>query len=136
MKTLKEIKDVKVEVYYNFHLQLWSVRDRKTRRVIGHAENVCLSHCTFKVSQAGRERVLREGRKNVHAFVQGNLRNDLLVSDSFDPLRSAKRIGYNPYRVDNFCYLDKSGIPDASQPIESAKLVTLIAVHRSVWARA
>lgn len=62
-----------VEVYRNLHNGKLSVRDRKTKRVLAHCDEVTLAGVAFKVSQAGRERVLREGRKNVHAFACGKL---------------------------------------------------------------
>ena len=62
-----------VEVYRNLHNGKLSVRDRKTKRVVAHVDNITLAGVCFRVSQAGRERVLREGRKNVHAFVSGKV---------------------------------------------------------------
>jgi hypothetical protein len=63
----------KVRCYWNLHRHCWSVQDARTRKVIGHAAKVLLRDVTFTVSAAGRERVLREGRKNVHAFACGTL---------------------------------------------------------------
>lgn len=40
-------------------------------RVVAHAKGVALDDARTIVSQAGRERVLREGRKNVHAYIEG-----------------------------------------------------------------
>ena len=62
-----------VEVYRNLHNGKLSVRDHKTKRVIAHCDEVTLAGVVFKVSQAGRERVLRERKKNVHAVVMGKL---------------------------------------------------------------
>lgn len=62
-----------VEVYRNLHNGKLSVRDRKTHLVIGHVDYITLCCVRFRVSQAGRERVLRERRKNVHAFVVGKI---------------------------------------------------------------
>lgn len=42
-------------------------------RVVGHTHGLLLEDCQFVVSQAGRNRVLKEKRKNVHAGVVGNL---------------------------------------------------------------
>ena len=64
---------MKVAVYYNLHTKRWSIRalqgDHKNC-VIGHADGVLLEDASTHVSAAGRERVRREGRKNV----QGTLR--------------------------------------------------------------
>lgn len=62
-----------VEVYRNLHNGKFSVRDHKTKRVLAHCDEVTLAGAVFKVSQAGRERVLRERKKNVHAVVMGKL---------------------------------------------------------------
>lgn len=67
---------MRVEVYYNLHSGRWSVRalDGEHRgRVVAHAAQVTISDAEFAVSEAGRQRVIREQRKNVHAFVRGEL---------------------------------------------------------------
>ena len=64
---------MRVEIYRNLHNGKLSIRDAKTKQVIGHAARVYLHQAEFKVSQAGRKRVLREKRKNVHAVVNGVL---------------------------------------------------------------
>lgn len=67
---------MKVFVYFNLHRKLWSVKalDGKARgKVIAHCERVIVRGASFKVSEAGRQRVLREGRKNVHAGIVGEL---------------------------------------------------------------
>lgn len=62
-----------VRCYYNLHKKVWSVQDYSTRRLLGHATKVNLVDVKFQVSEAGRQRVLKTGRKNVHAFVTGVL---------------------------------------------------------------
>ncbi len=62
---------MRVYVYFNLHRKCFSIKALEGAmkgRVIAHRDNVLLFHTTFKVSQAGRERVIREKRKNVHAF--------------------------------------------------------------------
>ena len=67
------LTDKSVYVYFNLHKKLWSVKSRKTRHVLFHAAVVLLYDCQFKVRQAGRKRVLKEKRKNVHAGISGEL---------------------------------------------------------------
>jgi hypothetical protein len=67
------LTDKSVYVYFQWHKKLWSVRSRKTGRVLYHAAVVLLYDCEFKVSKAGRKRVLKEKRKNVHAGIAGEL---------------------------------------------------------------
>lgn len=67
---------MKVFVYWNLHKSVWSVKALEgpdKGRVIGRKRNVLLADVTGKVSEAGRQRVLREGRKNVHAGLVGTL---------------------------------------------------------------
>lgn len=74
------------------------MRDVKTRKVIFHFDALLLTDVTFKVSQAGRERVLREQRKNVHAGVEGLLMDNPPL-DWFD---CKERVRYNPYEAAYF----------------------------------
>lgn len=57
------------DIYWNSHKGLFSVREKG--KVIGHAERVLIDEPQFVVSEAGRQRVLASGQKNVHAFVRG-----------------------------------------------------------------
>ena len=88
----------KVRVYYNLYRKIWSIQDIKTRKVIGRSAFLRLANVEFKVSQAGRERVLRERKKNVHAFAIGTV-EDFSTSglkDTFDIVM------YNPYKYETF----------------------------------
>lgn len=64
----------KVEVYKNLHNGKWSLRDANTKHVLGHADKVLLYGVTPKIGGAGRNRVLRTGHKNVHAYLVGVVR--------------------------------------------------------------
>ena len=87
----------KVEVYWNLHRNVYSVRARTGKKrgcVIAHVEDFTLNNVTFAVSQAGRARVLAEGRKNVHAFVRGEWAGPTEVK--------MWRVTYNPYKYETF----------------------------------
>jgi len=100
---------MRVFIYWNIRKKCWSVRDCKTRKVIHHLEFLALSDCTFKVSEAGRQRVIREQRKNVHFGVEGTL------IDMFTPLvKLGRQVRYNPYKQSTFTSDDK--------PVSSANL--------------
>ena len=91
---------MKVFVYFNLHKKVFSVRAMEGEnkgRVIAHTTTVELRDAVFKVSQAGRERVLKEKRKNVHAGVQGQW-----VAWSGDNVDDLDAVTYNPYRYDSF----------------------------------
>lgn len=60
-----------VEVYVNRPKRCLSVRNAKTRKLIGHATSIVLEDAIFKVSQKGRERVRRTRQRSVHAVVRG-----------------------------------------------------------------
>lgn len=55
----------------------------------------------FWVSEAGRQRVLREERKNVHAKIRG-----LYRASETPELANARRVRYNPYLFETFVYAD------------------------------
>jgi len=62
------MKKAKYYIYRNLHKGGFSVRLRG--RVVDYIDSaaVCMG-VEFKVSRKGRERVLQEGKKNVHAYV-------------------------------------------------------------------
>lgn len=88
-----------VEVYKNLHRDCFSVRQGGIVRF--HTEIVCLKDVTYKVSEAGRQRVLREKRKNVHAFVVGKICHSQEVIKETFPFPAAW-VTYNPYKNDSF----------------------------------
>lgn len=96
---------MKVFVYFNLHRHLWSVRaleGPQKGRVIAHQATVKLANCTLKVSAAGRQRVLKEKTKNVHAGVVGSL-----VAE-FPPECPECNVAvrYNPYLFSSFVFSD------------------------------
>lgn len=94
-----------VQVYYNLHKRMWSVREKSSGHVACHAEYVQLSDVRFVVSTKGRERVLREQRKNVHAWVEGEFVEALTAQ--LAELRGrpeGRAVTYNPYRHATFVY--------------------------------
>ncbi len=106
-----------VFIYRNLHKQCYSVRDEKTRRVGWHGEHVLVKDAIFKVSEAGRQRVLREKRKNVHAGVRGQLvAVDNETMDDGYPVNYEDllfesgwlKIRYNPYEGPSFT---QDGLP-------------------------
>lgn len=103
----------KVKVYFNLHKKLFSVQDFKTRKVIAHVATCQLVNVQFKVSESGRQRVLNERRKNVHAFVIGEF-----VQVQPEDIERRKVI-YNPYLYNSF--VDS----ETKQPVHSASSVIL-----------
>lgn len=110
---LAEHHGKKVKVYFNLHKKLYSIQHEG--KVIAHAKHVAVDNPTFKVSEAGRQRVLKEGQKNVHAFVVGHL--DGHHSDF--ATEGKTRVSYNPRKGSHFV---ESG---TANPIASAKHATM-----------
>lgn len=99
----------KVEVYFNLHKHLFSVKDRATGKVIAHMDWIPLEDVTFHVSEAGRQRVLSEKRKNVHATVRGTV-STVAATDA--PTYLVSTVSYNPYKAAHFTET-RSGLPVA-----------------------
>ena len=88
---------MKVFVYYNLHKDCWSVKALEGKRagcVVAHRTKLRLRDATFKVSEAGRQRVLAEKRKNVHAGVVGQWEP---YTQDYDTA-----VSYNPYKYEHF----------------------------------
>jgi hypothetical protein len=99
-----------VFVYRNLHRDCWSVRSKKTGLVIAHVQGLTLHDAKFKVSEAGRQRVLREQKKNVHAGIEGRLQRH----QSY--LSPASEVTYNPYRAGTFyCRFGERPVTEASE---------------------
>jgi hypothetical protein len=91
---------MRVEVYKNIRTGKYSARSTRTGVVIAREDVIMLKNVTFAVQPAGREKVRKEKKKNVHAFVRGEL-------DVLDPKDFNTPVYYNPYLVDNFMVGDK-----------------------------
>ena len=113
---------IKVFVYFNLHKKCWSLKaleGENKGRVIAHEDFVTLVEATPKVSEAGRQRVLKEKRKNVHAGIVGywdkqtaDMYMENLDLDPWD-------ITYNPYKYKTFVY------SDIKMPFKSAPVVLM-----------
>lgn len=87
----------RVKVYFNLHKKVWSVLHMTPKgwRLWKHMPCLVLRDVTWKVSEAGRQRVIREKRKNVHAFGVGVLCLDTDMPRFDSP--EWKAVRYNPY---------------------------------------
>ena len=91
----------------------------QTGRVLFHANEITLGNVQFKVGKAGRERVLREKRKNVHAGVVGYITDVSLLCQG-------KRVTYDPYKYSSFVLSDKSTIKEAKLALIDASGITAV----------
>ena len=104
-----------VEVYYNLHKKCLSVRKRGL--VIDHVNSILLKNAEFVVQPAGRKRVLKEKRKNVHAYVRG----ERVAVASFDG--KSERITYNPYKHKSFVSVE------TGKPVYKKDIVSIDGRH-------
>jgi len=126
----------RVQCYFNLHKKVWSIRSKDTGKVVAHSTRVDLRNCKFKVGQAGMERVRAEERKNVHAWVEGDLVNvdggtltehgaELGYDVFFDaPWTISTQMGqpqitYNPYKYTSFVDVD------TGEPVYEYEAVTM-----------
>ena len=124
-----EVAPDRVKVYYNLQKDCLSVIDAETGLLYCHAHRVELHDAKFRVQLAGRNRVIKEKRKNVHAYIVGKCHDigevpkeryhlvrgkvesydicqcegtmwcDECVPESAEQFRHAT---YNPYKYDTF----------------------------------
>ena len=97
-----------VRIYFNLRTKTLSLQTKVNGqwKVTAHPFTAYLKNVKFKVSEAGRQRVLQQKRKNVHAWVTGELIEKLPDHGPFDSAR------YNPYELEKFQsngkYIDKA----------------------------
>lgn len=114
---MRQPKSITVDVYRNLHLDgvWWSIR-KTGGKVLMHAQSVYLKNVEFVVSETGRQRVLKEKKKNIHAFARGTL--------VLDPFGQSVKMSlpdfsatYNPYKYSSFMYKDNDLIPLATSSL-------------------
>ena len=91
-----------VKAYRNLHNKKgtgYSVKHKKRNRVMskrGGFQKVVLQDVTFEVSEATRQRTLREGKKYVHAYATGSL---VFMGDYYYSAESQKTESKNSERL-------------------------------------
>ena len=102
---------IRMEAYYNLHKQCLSARPMGGR--VQHYRWLNMRDVTFAVQPAGRAKVLKERRKNVHAFVRGLVdSSQLLESNDWNckpcDMNTLERfydeVRYNPYLYESFVH--------------------------------
>lgn len=106
-----EIPDgTQVRIYRNLTLSLFSVQVMQPKKggkgnhwiVVHHTQHFCLTNVRFHVREGGRQRVLRERQKNVHAFVMGQWINNPVPIEAWG--LKPWEVHYNPYKAPMFFY--------------------------------
>jgi len=124
-------KRLDVEVYFNLHKKLFSVRSCLTGKVFAHVDKVSLVRPKFVVRKSGRDRVRQEGKKNVHAFVKGKLLDPTdasILQGLVSTITQGDAVTYNPYKYDTFVYAD------SKRPVNTADFAVMsvdIATHHT-----
>jgi hypothetical protein len=130
---------MRVFVYWNLHKGLWSVKSLERSypsygKVVARLPIVLLTGAEGKVSEAGRQRVLRERKKNVHAGIVGRWSGQDLryVSGGFDIHKAVEEIGdritYNPYKYDSFVHaVDESPFEGSAYALLTADRAVYVA---------
>ena len=106
----------KVAVYRNLQKNCLSIQSRERENyglIMGYCKSIFIRRPKFIVREKGRLKVLKEGRKNVHAFIVGECPSlkqwswqDRYVTMGGNP---TTKVFYNPYKYSTF--VDKDGNP-------------------------
>jgi hypothetical protein len=96
-------------------------------KVVARKHRLMLSDVTFAVRESGRQRVLRDNRKNVHAFAVGYLidkRGACGIDENGKDL--PVKIGYNPHNDATFMAVVMNvWVKELAKPIRHAQTVLL-----------
>ena len=116
----------KVMCYYDLHRHTFSVTYNGL--VMLKADYLKLNDVEFRVRQGGKQKVRDEKRKNVHAFVIGNLDDycefpcrNIPVPESNDV------VTYNPYKYDSFV------IKTTKEPIYKSNKIEMINIKDKIF---
>tara|TARA_R100000231_G_scaffold26354_1_gene23911 strand:+ start:167 stop:613 length:447 start_codon:yes stop_codon:yes gene_type:complete len=103
---LIQVHPIQYRVYWNRRLKKWSLQNAKTNKVEEHLDYVTLTDATLLVRKGTQERVRKEKKKYVHAFVVGyKVLEDVTTFHNLkdkDFKLDWQGIRYNPYKDDFF----------------------------------
>lgn len=113
--------DVGTKVRVHFHLRkkvfvIVPLEGEFKNKTVLYTDNLSLENVEFRVRESGRQRVLRERQKNIHAFAVGRLQN---FAKEHSLNQSGAYVNYNPYNNNSFV-VEGTDIPVKSA--DSAKL--------------
>ena len=103
--------NAKYYIYWNLHHKCYSVKYRG--KVIKHFHNAVVAVPEFRVSAAGRERVRRERKKVVHAYIVSNYVH--VQRPDFSARQTARIAKYNPYVNESFVDNDGKALYNAHE---------------------
>lgn len=102
----------RADVYWNFHKDTYAIRcmepgHDKYGIVTGYADGVIIDNAEFVVQAAGLKKARETGKRNVHAFVRGDVTyagDDVL--SAVDPTKEWVPFRYRPF-LDKYRDLDR-----------------------------
>jgi len=95
------MKEAKYYIYRNLRTKGFSVRYRG--KVIDRLFTFSAEGVIFKVNELGRQRVIKEKQKNVHAFVVADkYKDEFYPALTFGEIDKLDKITYNPYTDAHF----------------------------------
>lgn len=99
----KEFVGEKVKVYYNLNKKTFSVTHKN--KVVLYADYIKMKDVKFHVREGGRQKVLKDKRKNVHAFIIGELEDYCKFPCNKIPNpKGSEVITYDPYEHKSFVH--------------------------------
>ena len=105
MKIENNYINKKVMVHYNLNKHTFSITYKN--KLITHADHIKLNDVEFRVRPGGRDRVLEDKRKNVHAFVIGTLLEYCKYPCESLPNETNNNIvTYDPYKYSSYVMKD------------------------------
>lgn len=115
-----DIKNLTLFVYRNLNRKgvVFSLKDVKSGLVVDRRNVVVIKNPLFKVSQAGRKRILETRHRVVHAGIKGKVLNKLPIN-----LKGLKKVAftYNPFKYEQFTTKNGKQLFQAKYVILSAE---------------
>lgn len=109
---------MQVRCHRNLNRDCWSIVNPKTGRVIQHTKQVLMNNCRFIVRPGGNRRARAQKRRNVHAYVAGEIATR-------ETWKAGKmwRVRYNPFEVETFVLVKP--YQNSKKPIQASYQVML-----------
>lgn len=114
---------MKVKVYRNLNRKdvcysLLAVAGPHKGLVLGYTHSILLANPEFIISELGRQRVINQQRKNVHAFIVG----DVVGINWFQPRRDRMHIA-NFHEMEDWFKLHSLGTPITYNPYKHGSFI-------------
>ena len=95
-----------IRIYKNLHKNCYSIQEKINGywKVTEYSNSILIKNCTFKIYESGRQRVIKEKIKNVHAYVYGDkVTKNIDISNLIKIYQDGLEIG----KIENFKKLYK-----------------------------